>query len=210
MALSAASGAASASLAGSEAGRGRGAAGGLEEAPAASAPPLVAPAPAAGTRGLGSLPAVGDGAGLGAVTGLGAAAAGAACGEVATWVEAAGPAGPASALASAGAARCPGGSASRVKRRVTRDAHPALRFTDTRGSSIASVVLTRTEGAAEVASSRTDTADRGSGMSPTVTSAVKHSGGASPASNRSPTPKSRGTPRTALDCARPKPQARAS
>jgi len=71
-------------------------------------------------------------------------------------------------------------------------------------------VRTRTEGVGEVLSSTADTAERGSGMSPTVTSTLKHSGGASPWSRRNATLKSSGTPKTALVCALPKPQAPAS
>ena len=71
-------------------------------------------------------------------------------------------------------------------------------------------VRTRTNGVGEVTSSTADTVERGSGMSPTVTSTARHSGGASPCSRRSATLKSSGTPKTALVCARPKPQAPAS
>lgn len=116
----------------------------------------------------------------------------------------------ASALTNAGEAMWPGGSASSVKRRVTRELQPALRFTCTSGSSIACEVRTRTRGVGEVVSSTADTAERGRGMSPTVTSTLRHSGGASPGSRRNATLKSNGTPSTAEVCARPKPQAPAS
>ena len=64
---------------------------------------------------------------------------------------------------------------------------------------MATDVLTLTEGVLDAESTTTDTAERGSGMSPTVTSAVRHSGGASPGSKRRPTAKSSATPNTALD-----------
>ena len=119
-------------------------------------------------------------------------------------------AGVVSTLASAGAAIWPGGSANRVNLRAMRDEQPALRLTRTKGSSMAEEVLTLTSGVPEDVSTATDTTDRGRGTSPTVTSAARHSGGASPVSRRRPTTKSSEAPRTALDCARPKPQDHAS
>ena len=152
-------------------------------------------------------------AAAGAVLAVGAEAAGAGTGAAGAWakLEALGAAAAtASALTNAGEAMWPGGSASSVKRRVTRELQPALRFTCTSGSSIACEVRTRTRGVGEVVSSTADTAERGRGMSPTVTSTLRHSGGASPGSRRNATLKSNGTPSTAEVCARPKPQAPAS
>ena len=71
---------------------------------------------------------------------------------------------------------------------------------------MADTVRTLTRGTPEAVSMATDTAERGRGTSPTVTSADRHSGGASPASRRRPTTKSSEAPSTALDCARPNPQ----
>jgi hypothetical protein len=116
----------------------------------------------------------------------------------------------ASACGKAADARCPGGSAKSVNRREALEAQPAVSLTATTGSSIATVVLTLTAGPPGKASSETYTADRGTGMSPAETSADRHSGAGSDGSSLSATLKSSGRPRTALDCAFPKPHARAS
>jgi hypothetical protein len=75
---------------------------------------------------------------------------------------------------------------------------PALSLMVTKGSSMATVVLTRTIGPLEALSKETKTAERGTGMSPADTSAARHSGGDSDASNRRATLKSSGVPSTAL------------
>jgi hypothetical protein len=97
-----------------------------------------------------------------------------------------------------------------VNRREALEAQPAVSLTVTTGSSIETVVLTRTAGPPGVASSETYTADLGTGMSPAETSADRHSGAGSEGSSLRPTLKSSGKPNTALDCALAKPQAHAS
>lgn len=88
-----------------------------------------------------------------------------------------------------------------------REVQPALICTVTRGSSTATRVLTRIAGTPPRASRAEDTADLGTGISPTVTSADTQSGKDSPASSLRPTLKSSGAPNTTLACALPKPQA---
>ena len=183
--------------------RGRGAAAALPARVRASTPGV---APVVAARGPGSPGKPGEGEGTGAASDGSVAGAAIGAGAGAVW-GAGGVDGEASTLGSPAAARWPGGSANRVNLRVARDAHPALSCTVTRGSSMATVVLTRNTGPLAAVSSATKTADRGTGISPTETSADRHSGAASAASRRRPTPKSSGKPSTALACALPKPHA---
>lgn len=70
-------------------------------------------------------------------------------------------------------------------------------------------VMTRINGTLPLASRATDTADLGTGISPTKTSADTHSGMPSPTSSLRATLKSSGDPSTGAACALAKPIAQA-